>query len=170
MPKLILVLALLPTFLPTLPARAADLLVDNPDSTLAIAIQKVQGTPITLEETIQKALVHDTSVREAEASMRAAGGTLRHENGAFDPELFFDADRVGTDQPTASIFSGGDTLASGISVVRSTQTTTSTGARVTLPTGTELSASLRNTKLETNSTLAFVNPEYDANGVLSVRQ
>ena len=152
-------------------ARGADVFLErNPDSTLAIAIQKIQGTPITLEESIQKALVHETTVREAEGAMRAAGGTLRHENGAFDPELFFDADRVGTDQPTSSIFSGGDTLASGVSVVRSTRTITSTGARVTLPTGTELRASLLSTKLETNSTLAFVNPQYDANGVLSVRQ
>jgi outer membrane protein TolC len=168
--KRIFVFVTLLVALPALPARAADILIDNPDSTLAIAIQKIQGTPITLEETIQKALVHETTVREAEAAMRAARGTLRHESGAFDPELFLDADRVGTDQPTASIFSGGDTLASGISVVRSTRTITSTGARVTLPTGTELSASLLSTKLETNSTLAFVNPEYDANGVLSVRQ
>ncbi len=151
-------------------ARAADVLLENPDSTLAIAIKKVEGTPIRLEETLRLALLHDTSVREAEASMHAARGTLRHEKGAFDPELFFAADRIGTDQPSASPFSGGDTLASGISIVRTTRTTTSTGARVTLPPGTELSASLLATKLESNSRFAFLNPEYDANGVLSVRQ
>jgi len=170
MSKLVFVLALLLTALPA-PARAADLFIENnPDSTLAMAIRKIQGTPITLEETIQKALVHETSVREAEASMRAARGTLRHESGAFDPELFFDTNRTGIDQPSASPFSGGDTLASGISVVRTTQTTTNTGARVTLPTGTELSASVLATKRESNSTFSFLNPEYDANGVLSVRQ
>ncbi len=151
-------------------ARAADLLETNPDSTLSIAIQKIEGAPISLAEAQRLALVHDTSAREAEAAMRAARGTLRHESGAFDPELFFDADRTGVDQPAASSFSGGDTLASGLTVLRTTQTRTSTGARVTLPTGTELSASLLATKRETNSSFSLVNPEYDANGVLSVRQ
>jgi len=169
-------LAALPIFviamlLAPAPAGAADVFLEqNPDSTLAIAIQKIEGTPITLEDALQKALVQETSVREADASMRAARGTLRHESGAFDPELFFDASRTGIDQPSASPFSGGDTLASGVSVVRTTQTTTTTGARVTLPTGTELSASLLATRRESNSTFSLLNPEYDANGVLSVRQ
>src|SRR6267142_731314 len=157
--KRIFIFVTLLVALPALPARAADILIDNPDSTLAIAIQKIQGTPITLEETIQKALVHETTVREAEAAMRAARGTLRHESGAFDPELFLDADRVGTDQPTSSPFSGGDSLPSGASLVRTTQTTTSTGARITLPTGTELSASILAVKRETNSTFSLLNPE-----------
>jgi len=54
--------------------------------------------------------------------------------------------------------------------VRTTQTTASTGARVTLPTGTELSASLLAVKRETNSSFSLLNPEYDTDGVLSVRQ
>ncbi|TMQ47128.1 MAG: hypothetical protein E6K71_10865, partial [Candidatus Eisenbacteria bacterium] len=117
MSKLIFVFAFLLLALISSSAGAADVFLEqNPDSTLAIAIQKIEGTPITLEDALQKALVQETSVREADASMRAARGTLRHESGAFDPELFFDASRTGIDQPSASPFSGGDTLASGVSV------------------------------------------------------
>jgi outer membrane protein TolC len=151
-------------------ASAAELLETNPDSTLTVTIQKIEGAPISLDEAQRLALIQATRVREAEAAMRAARGTLRHESGAFDPELFFDAHRPGIDQPTASPFSGGDSLPSGASVVRTTQTQASTGARVKLPTGTELSASLLTTKSETNSRFSFLNPEYDTDGVLSVKQ
>jgi outer membrane protein TolC len=142
----------------------------NPDSTLAITLQQIPGSPIGLEDAQKMALVQATDVRTAEAVMHAARGALRHESGAFDPELFLDADRVGVEQPTASPFSGGDSLPSGASLLRTTTTRASTGARVKLPTGTELTASLLATKLETNSTFALLNPEYDASGVLSVRQ
>jgi outer membrane protein TolC len=151
-------------------ARAVDLVEANPDSTLTITLQRIEGVPIGLEDAQRQALVQATNVREAEAQMHAARGALRHESGAFDPELFLDADRAGADQPTASPFSGGDSLPSGASLLRTTQTTASTGARVTLPTGTQLSASLIATKLETNSTFALLNPEYDAKGALSIRQ
>src|SRR5258705_991540 len=151
-------------------AAAADLLETNPDSTLTVTIQKIEGAPISLDDAQRMALIQATRVREAEAAMRAARGTLRHESGAFDPELFLDAHRVGIDQPTASPFSGGDSLPSGASVVRTTQTTASTGAWVPLPPGTHLTASLNTVKRETNSTFALLMPEYDATGLLSVRQ
>ncbi len=151
-------------------ARAAELLETNPDSTLTITIQKIEGVQISLEEAQKLALIQATGVRDAEAAMRAARGALRHESGAFDPELFLDADRTGVEQPTASPFSGGAPLPSGATVVKTTQTTASTGARVTLPTGTELSASLLTTKLQTNSTFSLLEPEYDTDGVLSVKQ
>ncbi len=152
------------------PVRAADLLEANPDSTLSLTIQKIEGVPISLEESQNRALIQATTVREAEAQMHAARGSLRHESGAFDPELFLNADRAGVDQPTASPFTGGDSLPSGASLVRTTQTTASTGARVTLPTGTQFSASILATKLESNSTFSLLNPEYDTSGLLSVRQ
>jgi len=151
------------------PAGAADLVEANPDSTLTLTLERIEGVPIGLEDAQRQALVQATSVREAQASMLAARGSLRHESGAFDPELFLKADRVHTNLATGSPFSGGDSLPSGASLLRTTQTTASTGARVTLPTGTELSASINTTKLETNSSFALVNPEYDAAGVLSVR-
>jgi outer membrane protein TolC len=154
-----------------LPAGAAEpLLETNPDSTLSITIQKIEGVQISLEEAQKLALIQATGVRDAEAAMRAARGALRHESGAFDPELFLDADRTGIEQPTASPFTGGDSLPSGATLVKTTQTTASTGARVTLPTGTELSASLLTSKLQTNSRFAFLKPEYDTDGVLSVKQ
>jgi outer membrane protein TolC len=142
----------------------------NPDSLLTTTIQAMQGSSISLEDAQRMAADQATDVRSARAQMHAAHGALRHENGAFDPELFFDADRAGVEQPAGSPFSGGDSLPSGASLVRTTTTTASTGARVTLPTGTELTASLNATKLETNSTFALLNPEYDATGVLSVKQ
>ena len=138
-----LVSALLASATAFRPARGADLLETNPDSTLTITLQHIEGVPIGLDEAQRMALAQATTVREAEARMRAAKGSLRHESGAFDPELFLDADRAGVDQPTASPFSGGDSLPSGASLVRTTQTTASTGARVTLPVGTEVTASIK---------------------------
>ena len=142
----------------------------NPDSLLTITIQQIPGSAIALEDAQRMAADQATDVRAARAQMHAAHRALRHESGAFDPELFFDADRVGTDQPTTSPFSDGDSLPSGASLVRTTTTTASTGARVTLPPGTEITAALNATKLETNSTFALLNPEYDATTVLSLRQ
>src|SRR5215212_9692236 len=69
------------------PSRAPDL-GSNPDSTLTIAIQQIVGAPIGLEDAQRMALVQATDVRAAEARMHAAHGALRHESGAFDPELF----------------------------------------------------------------------------------
>lgn len=142
----------------------------NPDSLLTTTLQQMQGSSIRLEDAQRMAADQATDVRSARAQMHAAHGALRHESGAFDPELFFDADRTGSDQPTASPFSGGDSLPSGASLLHTTTTKASTGARITLPTGTELTASLNATKLETNSTFALLNPEYDAAGVLSLKQ
>ena len=164
-PALTLLFALAPH-----PAGAAVLLETNPDSTLTVTIQKIEGAPISLDEALRLALIQATRVREAEAAMRAARGALRHESGAFDPELFLDANRTGVEQPTASPFSGGAPLPSGATLVKTTQTQASTGARVTLPTGTELSASLLTTKRETNSTFSLLEPQYDTDGVLSVKQ
>ncbi len=152
------------------PARAADLLESNPDSTLTITIQKIEGVPISLEEVQRLALQQSTPVRDAEAAMRASRGALRHESGAFDPELFLDAQRTGVDQPTASPFSGGTPLPSGATLVRSTQTGASTGARIKLPTGTEFEASVLATKRSTNTSFSFLEPQYDTDGRLSVRQ
>jgi len=170
LPGLALVLLCLASPAAAAPPRAADLVEANPDSTLMITLQRIEGVPIGLQDAQSQALVQATSVREAEAVMLAARGSLRHESGAFDPEIFLDADRTRTDQASASPFSGGDSLPSGARLLLPTQTTLSTGARVILPTGTELKASLHATKLETNSTFAFLDPEYDANGALSIRQ
>jgi outer membrane protein len=151
------------------PVRTPDL-ESNPDSTLTLTIQQIAGAPLGLADAQAMALLQATDVRSAEAVMRAARGALRHESGAFDPELFFEADRVGVEQQAASFFVAGDSLPSGATLIRSTTTTASTGARVTLPTGTELTAAVNATKVETNSIFSLLNPEYDANGALSVRQ
>ena len=77
-PALTLLFALAPH-----PAGAAVLLETNPDSTLTVTIQKIEGAPISLDEALRLALIQATRVREAEAAMRAARGALRHESGAF---------------------------------------------------------------------------------------
>ncbi len=50
------------------------------------------------------------------------------------------------------------------------QTLTQSGLSMNLPTGTQLELSLNTTRLATNSTFAFLNPEFDVYGQLSLRQ
>lgn len=135
----------------------------NPDSTIAGILQKMQGTPLTLQQAVEYALKNNTAVRKAEAAYLSAGGSLRREKGAFDPELFFSVNYVDQKLPTASFFSGAPVLST-------QQTTSNSGIRMSLPFGTELQLALNTISTTTNSTLAFLNPEYDAFGSLSVRQ
>src|SRR5258705_8597214 len=90
----------------------------NPDSVLTLTIQQLKGTPITLLDSQRLAEDQATHVRAARAPMHPPHGALRHESGAFDPELFFDADRTGSDQPTASPVSRRDSPSSRASLLR----------------------------------------------------
>jgi outer membrane protein TolC len=139
------------------------LLESNPDSALGTALAEIVGTPLTLAEATAAALDQATDVRVARGAMLAARGEMRSEKGAFDPELFAEISRTEEDSPTASPFSGA-------TVLRTKQSFASGGARVTLPIGTELTASLQTSKLETNSDFAGVDPEYDAAAGLTFRQ
>ena len=134
-----------------------------PDSSLAATIDTLSGIPLPLDQAIQQALKNSTAVRQAEAAYLAARGVVRREAGAFDPELFFNANYLDQDDPTASVFSGASTLLT-------KTTTTQSGIRINLPTGTDFELSLNTTKFESNSNFAFLNPEYDAFGSLTFRQ
>ncbi|HSQ61525.1 MAG TPA: TolC family protein [Acidobacteriota bacterium] len=145
------------------PAVRGILLAENPDSALTIALSQIGGAPLPLAEAVTAALDQATDVREARGAMLAARGAMRAEKGAFDPELFAEISRTEEDAPTSSPFSGA-------SVLETKALAASTGARVTLPIGTELSASLQTAKFETNSSFAALNPQYDAAGALEFRQ
>ncbi len=146
------------------PAPSRSILLEtNPDSALTIALSQITGAPLTLAEALAAALDQATDVREARGALLAARGTMRSEKGAFDPELFAEISRREADAPTASPFSGA-------SVLRTKEQLASGGARVTLPTGTELTAAMRTSRLETNSTFSSVNPQYDAAAALEFRQ
>lgn len=134
-----------------------------PDSALAVALAEIKGTPVTLADAVELALRHATEAREAEAALRSARGSRRREAGAFDPELFAETERRGEDQPTATPFAGAD-------VLETDETTTTGGARIRLPLGTELAASIEAIRLETNSAFAILNPEYDTSGKIDIRQ
>jgi outer membrane protein TolC len=135
----------------------------NPDSALQIFLGQLQGTPLKLDDAIQHALKNATAVRSAEAAYLAARAAARREAGGFDPELFFAYDRLDQEQPTASFFSGAPVLSTN-------QATTSAGLRWTLPMGTNLEASFNTVRLKTNSSFAFLNPQYTAFSLLSFRQ
>jgi outer membrane protein TolC len=135
----------------------------NPDSALQIILAQHIGTKLSLTQATQYALNNATSVKSAEASYLAALGTVRREKGFFDPEFFFNFGYQDQQQPTASFFAGAPTLAT-------QQTKYQTGIRMDLPTGTKLELSLNGTRLKTNSSFAFLNPEYDTYGTLSIRQ
>ncbi len=143
---------------------AADGLTDaDPARALEAQVEALTGEPLSLEEAIGLAAREAPSVLEANAGLRAARGTLRREKGAYDPVLFADYLVLDAEAPTASPFSGADVL--------DTETRSLlAGARLRLPVGTELSAILENTRLETNSAFAALDPEYSAAGRLEVRQ
>lgn len=136
----------------------------NPDSALAVAMSAIEGAPLTLKDAIDAALHGgSTAARAAAASLAAARGAQRRERGVFDPELFLNGARSKDHQPTTSPFAGAD-------VLETKRTAGTGGARITLPFGTEIEASLDASRIETNSAFSAVNPEYDANGRILVRQ
>jgi len=136
----------------------------SPDSALAVAMSAIEGAPLTLQEAIDAALQGgSTAARSAAAALAAARGAQRRERGVFDPELFLVGSRSEEDLPTTSPFAGAP-------VLETKQTVGTGGARILFPFGTEIVASLDAARNETNSDFASVNPQYDANGRIAVRQ
>lgn len=135
----------------------------NPDSALQSIVKALEGTPLSLEQAAQHGLDKATSVRKAEAAYLAAAGAVRRESGVFDPQLFFNINYLDQKLPTASFFAGAPILAT-------QQTASQGGLRIDLPTGTQLELSMNTVRLSTNSQFAFLSPEYDAFGTLSLRQ
>lgn len=135
----------------------------SPDSMLASALRQIKGAPLTLDQAMEAALGNATAAKSAEALVRAARGSYRVERGAFDPTLFATWDRSSDDRLGTSIFSGADTVKSDVSTLAG-------GLTLKLPIGTELTAGVDLQKTESNSILASLVPQYDATGVLRVRQ
>jgi hypothetical protein len=135
----------------------------TPDTSLQMILDKLEGEPLTLSQAQQYVQQNATSVRRAEADYMAALGSLRRERGFYDPEFFFSFNHYDTEEPTASFFAGAP-------VLTTQRTTTQTGLRLNLPVGTELELALNTVRLKTNSTFAFLNPEYNTFGSLSLRQ
>jgi outer membrane protein TolC len=135
----------------------------RPDSALTETLAAIGGQSLSLSEARQLALANSTDVMIAQAAMLAAKGALRSARGSFDPELFAEFGRSGNDTPNSSPFGGG-------SVVETKRTNSSTGARMKLPFGTQLEASINSQKLETNSSFAALNPEYSATSLLKITQ
>jgi outer membrane protein TolC len=142
---------------------AAQLRPENPDSALARALRSVEGTPLGLEAATRLALEHATPAREARHALAAAAASVRREKGAFDPELYALATRSSEDRASASFFAGAD-------VVETDATFTQFGAHMRSRWGTDLRASIETTRLETNSSFAFLRPQYDTAGRLEITQ
>jgi len=137
--------------------------VSNPDSAVQAILRGLNGSPLSLQNAKDHALANAVQVRKAEAAYRAAEGSVRREAGAFDPQLFFNLSHLDQQQPTASFFAGAPVLST-------QQTTSRSGLRMKLPVGTELELAMNTSRLATNSTFAFLNPEYDVFGTVSFRQ
>jgi outer membrane protein TolC len=135
----------------------------QPDSALARILTQIEGDPLRLEEALALGLDKATRLKEAEALERAAKGQLRRERGVFDPVLFADVERAEVEERAASPFEGTD-------VLDTESTSLTAGARMKLRFGTEIEASLDAQRLETNSTFSTVNPAYDADGNVRLRQ
>jgi len=145
-------------------AQSSRLLTEtNPDSAMYEALQTIPGEQLTLEFAIELALREATTIGEARADLQAAFGAVKREKGQFDPELFLEGARTEEDVPSASPFAGAD-------VVQTKETAALGGAKIKLSVGTEIEAFLGATRFETNSSFAAVNPQYSADGIVSIRQ
>jgi hypothetical protein len=84
----ILFVALTFALVPAGPAGAQQNQPANPDSALRVALDELEGSPLSLKDAVAFGLERATSVRAAEAAYSAAIGSVRREKGVFDPELF----------------------------------------------------------------------------------
>jgi outer membrane protein TolC len=149
-------------------AKAApELLETNPDSALAMTLAQFEGSFISLEEAKSEALKHATSVLEARAALKAAGGTHRREKGAFDPELFAEGEKSRFRQPSAFAVPGVGSFAI---VQEDERLTGSAGLRLKSPLGTQLEASVNTTRLESNSPYVALKPQYTNFGKIEITQ
>ncbi len=135
----------------------------TPDSALQNILHNLEGKPLSLSGALELSNMNSTSVGKSNALYYAALGSLRRERGVFDPELYFNLNYEDIKEPTASFFSGADVLIT-------ERTTSQTGLRLKLPVGTQLELSLNTINLKSNSQFAFLNPEYNAFGSLTLRQ
>ncbi len=135
----------------------------NPDSALQIILNNLKGTALSLSQAQLYAKDNSTAIKRAEAIYLASLGSLRRERGAFDPEFFLSLNYEDQKIPSASFFAGA-------SVLSTQQTETAAGLRLDLPIGTKLELSLNSIKLNSNSQFAFLNPQYNAFGSISLRQ
>ena len=135
----------------------------GPDSSLVAVLAALPGEPVTLATLLLEARSQAVATRLAEADYAAAAAGLRSARGAFDPELFGSAIRTDAEQPAASLFAGAP-------VLRNETTEVEAGARMSLPIGTELTASLSTVRTTTNSSYAALSPQYQTFGSLTVRQ
>jgi outer membrane protein TolC len=142
---------------------SAELQPSNPDSALATILTQLQGTPLSLKQAIQYSVASSPSLRSAEAALGAARGVVRRESGAFDPSLSVLWDYADQKIPSASFFDGAP-------VLRTIQGTGTAGLRWDLPSGTSIGASLNAVRLNTNSSFAFLSPQYTTFGEISIRQ
>jgi outer membrane protein len=142
---------------------AAGQIPTNPDSSLHAILDTLSGTRISLEEAVAGASNQSTRLKIAEAAYLAAKGAARRERGIFDPALFFSLNYADDHTPTASFFAGAP-------ILNTVETDATAGLRWQFPTGTGLEATLNTIKLRTNSSFAFLNPQYNAFGTLRLRQ
>ncbi|MEJ2614527.1 MAG: TolC family protein [Ignavibacteriaceae bacterium] len=137
--------------------------VINPDSALQTILNNLKGKSLTLSQAREYASKNSASLKQSEAVYLGAKGSLKRERGYFDPEFFFNFNYESQKIPQASFFAGADVLST-------QQTDAATGLRLNLPIGTKFELSLNSTRLKTNSGFAFLNPEYDAFGSITLRQ
>ncbi|MEZ4386134.1 MAG: TolC family protein [Candidatus Krumholzibacteriia bacterium] len=144
---------------PPLPPLARAVL----DSAVVAELANLPGAPLTLDDARALAATGATAVRLADATAAAARGSVRREQGAYDPELYGQAAYQSADAATANPFSGAD-------VLTTEDKTGELGVRWTTTMGTELTASLNAVRQETNSSLALLRPQYDTFGELRLVQ
>ncbi|MBE0572105.1 MAG: TolC family protein [Ignavibacteriaceae bacterium] len=134
-----------------------------PDSALQQIIESLEGQSMTLAAVIDLAKKNSTAIGRAEALYMATAGNLKRQRGYFDPGFYFNFYYNDLDIPTSTLFAGAD-------ILKTQETTAQTGLTLNLPIGTQLQLGLNTYSINTNSQFAFLNPEYNGFGSLSLRQ
>jgi outer membrane protein len=150
-------------FLALTSVQSASATPIDPDSSLVELVRALPGTPTTLQRALDVASTTSPTVRAAAAVYEAARGAARRESGTFDPVLSLGWEYIDQKLPSASFFAGAD-------VLHTAQATGEAGLSWMSPIGTSINATLDAVKLTTNSSFAFLAPQFTTTGSLTLRQ
>jgi outer membrane protein len=134
------------------PARADDPATGEPDTSYAEGLAEPQTLGLTLDQAQRLAAANSPSARSAVAALRVARGARMKEAGIFDPVISLAQEKVSTDSPVSSPFSG--------SKVRTRSF--SGGVGWISPIGTNINLTFFRVSSETNAPFSTLSPARQA--------
>jgi outer membrane protein len=150
--------------LPVAAAVAADLQVPALPSAIPGPPSAPQGVlALDVDTAYEMALNRNLNLQVGRYNIAAANAGILSSVGIFDPALRFSLSGSGSTAPAATQLAGG-------LIINNRNTTFGLGIDQLLPTGTMLSVESSAARSETNNTFVFVNPRWDTDLTVSLRQ